>query len=396
LRDADLQRRDGGSVEVAQLERGVDRPDRVVAVGDGRAERRVDVAALVADGDLQDERVVAQQYRLRGPHQGVEVLGRPWVAVVVDAVEPQEQRHRRAQFGEELAHAGAEAIGDRRDHPLSTSVVVDGIVADRGPRVARDDAVEFGHDTEAFVGHVRAVAPLGDRECRPDGLGGRLVDHHLARGRFVFGRRQPTHGVAGEGVDQLDRRVADDGAHRRSGGDRDLHGQRHLVVADGDRAQAGHRVLQRERAPDGTARCRLGGTGSGSLVVGAQRVVVEPTRDRVAAVHDHAATSVGDLGDERVVDAVEHDEQLFGTALGSVGAHERLGERGEPGDVGEQRRAGAAARQLDTARERESTVFGDVREGGLGHVGEQCRTRERPPCHASRRGRTWFTAGARG
>ena len=105
LGDADLHLEHRRHVQRAQLERGGDGAHGVVAVGDRCAERGVEVAALVADRDLQDVALEAGQDRLHLADERVELVGGVVVAVVVDAVEAQEQRHRRPELGEELAHA---------------------------------------------------------------------------------------------------------------------------------------------------------------------------------------------------------------------------------------------------------------------------------------------------
>ena len=127
----------GATDQLAELDRRGRGALRVVTVGDRCTERSVDVAALVADGDLQDVALVAVQDGLHGADELVELLLGVGVAVVVDALEADEQRHGRPQLGEELAHAAAEAVGDRRDEPVHDQLCRQRVVGQRRPRIDR-------------------------------------------------------------------------------------------------------------------------------------------------------------------------------------------------------------------------------------------------------------------
>src|SRR5262245_32356417 len=52
------------------------------------------------------------------------------------------------------------------------------------------------------------------------------------------------------------------------------------------------------------------------------------------------------MSDQGLIDLVDLLNQCFGAAAGAECAVERLGQRGEAGDIGQQRRAGTVLRQL--------------------------------------------------
>ena len=152
---------------------------------------------------------------------------------------------------------------------------------------------------------------------------------------MVLGRRELVDEPAGEHVDQLELGVADDESARRADGDRHLHGEPHgRRRGRDDLADSRHRLLHRERA------------GGGARAV----VAVEPARDRVAAEVDDVAAEAVELVDDRVEDAIQVGGQLLGAALRPELVGQRLGQRREAGDVGEQGGAADAVGQLDARR----------------------------------------------
>ena len=107
-------------------------------------------------------------------------------------------------------------------------------------------------------------------------------------------------------------------------------------------------------------------------------VTVQPRRHRVAAeVDDVAAPRVQRLH-QRGEDEVERGAELLGATAFAELARQGLGERGEAGDVDEQRGAGGQRREVLPARERPTPVSRDV---GLGIVPGQ-RLRQRIPSAA--------------
>ncbi len=118
VRDSDLDAGDRGRrLELAQLERGGRRARGVVLVRERRAEHRVQVGALVAERQVEEIAAVRREDPLHAADEIVELRDRVVVVVVVDAAEPDEQRIRRPQLGEELAASGAQALVDRRQQP---------------------------------------------------------------------------------------------------------------------------------------------------------------------------------------------------------------------------------------------------------------------------------------
>ena len=89
-------------------------------------------------------------------------------------------------------------------------------------------------------------------------------------------------------------------------------------------------------------------------------VAVDPAGDRVAAEVDDVAAEAVELGDERVEDAIEVRRQHLGAALRAQLVGQRLGQRREARDVGEQRRAVDGLRYLAARRERAPAVTGNV------------------------------------
>ncbi len=89
-------------------------------------------------------------------------------------------------------------------------------------------------------------------------------------------------------------------------------------------------------------------------------VAVDPAGDRVAAEVDDVAAEAVELGDERVEDAVEVRRQHLGATLRAQLVGQRLGQRREARDVGEQRCAVDRLRYLAARRERAPAVTGNV------------------------------------
>ena len=81
------------------------------------------------------------------------------------------------------------------------------------------------------------------------------------------------------------------------------------------------------------------------------------------------------LLDQGVVDPVQLDQQLLGAALRPERVDQRLGQRREAGDVGEQRRPGRSPRQIVATGEGVATIGREVCERGFGHGDSDCRVR---------------------
>jgi hypothetical protein len=72
---------------------------------------------------------------------------------------------------------------------------------------------------------------------------------------------------------------------------------------------------------------------------------LQPAGDGVAAEADHAAPIAVQLGDQGVVHQVQVADELFSAALRAELAHQRFGQRGETGNIGEQNGARRPVRQ---------------------------------------------------
>ena len=82
---------------------------------------------------------------------------------------------------------------------------------------------------------------------------------------------------------------------------------------------------------------------------------------RVAAEVDDVTAEALEIGDQRVKDAVEVGGELLGPALRAELVRQRLGQRREARDVGEQRRTADSVRHRAPGGQRASPVPGDVR-----------------------------------
>ena len=173
----------------------------------------------------------------------------------------------------------------------------------------------------------------------------RGIDDHLALAGLVFGRCQPHQRLAGQRVEHAPARIADEKAPRRPG----RHGRLH------------------RQADAGAARRRERGKGTHCLLHGKRRgrrtvavVAVEPAGDCVAGKGDHAAAKTMYFVDHGVVDEVEKARQFLGAALCAQFQHQRLGQRGEARDVGEERGALRPVGKLTRPNQRLPPIHGDV------------------------------------
>ena len=118
------------------------------------------------------------------------------------------------------------------------------------------------------------------------------------------------------------------------------------------------------------AACIASRTGGGAAPV----VAVDPAGDRIAREVDDVAAEPIELGDDRSDDLTQDRGQDLGASLRAELRGEGLGQRGEPGDIGEQPGSANAVRHPGAAREGTATVPRDV---GLGIVeGGRVRSRD--------------------
>ncbi len=174
----------------------------------------------------------------------------------------------------------------------------------------------------------------------------RCVEDDFSFERVALRGRQRVDQPPGKNVHQLNVRIADDEAPCVA------HGNRHLQRVSMTRSCAGddfgHVVHSRLH---GDPACR----GTGAVVA------VDPAGDCIAAEVDDVTAVAIELLDERIEDAIQVEGQALRASLGAELQRQRLGERGETGDVGEQCRPADAVGHVDPGGERASAVAGNVR-----------------------------------
>ena len=340
-------------VERSQLERGGHGARAVVLVRVRRAEDGVEVGALVADRDLEHVAAVA-------PSRSAARGGRSR-----RASRPRRRRRSRCRrTGRTARPPGAARRGTRRGRCAAARRRPAGSTAGRPPPAA---------------GSSVGDRQLGRRVVQPGDDADRASARRRRSRRSPISTRSPSEASADSSsttspccawcsaaASSSIRRPASTSISWISGSPttkrRASPTATATFIASRTPRRAGrdlladhlHRLLHRERA-GGRARAV---------------VAVEPAGDRVAAEVDDVAAEAVELGDDGVEDEVEAGGQLLGAALRPELGGERLRQRREAGDVGEERRAVHAVGQLDAGRERPPPVAGDVRLGVV--EGELC------------------------
>ena len=345
--DADLDARHAGRLlEGTDPHRCGQRPAGVVLVGLRRSEDGVEVRPLVTDRQLEDVATTVGERSLRPSDEVVELLGAGVVAVVLDAAEAHEDRDRRAQLGEQLAAPRAQALIDGRQDPRSHE-----LLGERRLRIGRHGFgrgdVQPGEDAHGAAA-VGIQSSLGDLDPIAERVEPGLADHDLARRGVALGCCQLVDQRSGEHVDQLDRGVAGDEAAGPADDDGHLERQMERSTGRADElARALHRLLH----------------GEGARRPADAVVTVDPAGDGIAAEVDDDAAAGVQLGDQLLEDAVEPGRQLLRSTLRAELGDEHLGDRREPRDVGEQRRALHAMGELAALADGTTPVAGDEGSG---------------------------------
>lgn len=285
-------------------------PD-VIFVGDGSAENAVEITALVTDRDVDEEAAIAGEETLNPADKGAEFLPGEVIAIVIDASEFEEDGDGGTEFGEEFALAGGEAVEHRGEEPGLD--LGGGQFWEWHAIGVMDWAMDALDDGESVAGSG-IDAPLGNLEERFQSGSGDDVDDELALAGQSSGAGHSLQGFACEDVQGLDFAVADDKASCRA----DSHGRLDCeaddtVVEDLHPGELRHEPLHAETRGDGVAAV----------------VVVEPACDGIAGKGDDASSEPVNLLDERGIDSIEVDGELFDAAAGAEGGSEGLGERGE-------------------------------------------------------------------
>jgi hypothetical protein len=100
-----------------QFQGSLERPLGVVFVGYRRAVGGIQVAALVANGELQEHPAKACYDCLGLADEDVQLFSSGAVAIVINAFEVQEEHDRRAQLGQEVTLPGLQALPHGRKDP---------------------------------------------------------------------------------------------------------------------------------------------------------------------------------------------------------------------------------------------------------------------------------------
>ncbi len=327
-------------------------PEGIVVVGHRCAESRVEVTALLADGELDQGPLVAGQYLLHPAHKAVQVVAGLGVAVV-DALKAQEKGCGRPQLGQEMVLRGVESFIDGRLDPGPGLLGRDRGEGVPGRRRRRHPGQGLHQEDVPLWGRA-------DSGILTKSRGGTGIQRQLALFELGLGRVQSGHEFPGQDVQALDGRITHQEATHFPLHHADLDAQGDGVLCgDGDGLKGGHGLLHGQAGGQGQVDTPICGWGHG---------VVEPTGDGVAAEADDAAAPGVDVVDQGAVDPVQVIGQLLCTATGTVGAQEGLGQGSETGDVGEKGRAPAFLRQGCTARQCMAAVQGDVGQARI-HAG---------------------------
>lgn len=106
------------------------RSDRLqgnVIMGGGSAEGGIEIAALVARRDLDDQPIVRGDHLLNPLDEVVKLGARSFVTVKGDAAELDEEGRHRAEFGKKFALAQADFFEDVRQQPGPRLVFTNGV-----------------------------------------------------------------------------------------------------------------------------------------------------------------------------------------------------------------------------------------------------------------------------
>ena len=121
-------------------------------MGNGRSKRRVEIAALVTDRQLQYVAFVSMKHLLDGTDEVAQVRLSAGVVVVVNATEADEHRHRGAKLGEELTGPTEKAIGNRRQQPRPQHIIAQRGVVECRPWVGHDKVTKRAYHRKSFIG----------------------------------------------------------------------------------------------------------------------------------------------------------------------------------------------------------------------------------------------------
>ena len=190
-----LRRRD-------QFHGRADRAGRVIVMRLRRAERRVQIAPLVAKRYLDQGSLIAGNNLLHPMYRGVKLVASRVVAVVVDAGKTHEKRCGGPQLGQELALIAAQAFVDCGQDPRAQEGFVQAIRDNRGPRRGRNRCVYRVDHGKALTG-CRVDPPRSyNRDVFPHLVQQSRRNDDLAGSGQLFGACDLVQRATGEHVDQ--------------------------------------------------------------------------------------------------------------------------------------------------------------------------------------------------
>ena len=205
--DLDSGRRRCGT-QVSQLERGGRGTRGVVLVCKRRTEHREQIAAFVAEGELQQVSPERCDDVLNVPDDRVQFSHRVVVAVVVDAGEMHEHRDSGAKLRQELASTGSQSLAHHRKDPRFDGHIGKGFVMGWRWRTV-DGTADLAHHGE--VASASWVDPeRADLDAVPQRPKRRFIEDHVVFVGQLLRGRQRVDESSREHVDELDTRVSHD------------------------------------------------------------------------------------------------------------------------------------------------------------------------------------------
>ena len=289
-------------------------------MGHRRAKGGVTIAALIANRQAEQGAAAALDDLLGAAHKSIQFFTRASICIVVNPLEAQEQRRRAAQLGEEGAQPGLLALINGLQQPGPRLKIVCHGWKRLWPRAYRER-----------LHHPKPCATLRRRPGCADlhiGFGPvqrGLVSQHLAALGQALALGHARQGSSGQGIEQLDARVADHEAPHCSRGQRNLQLQgRGCAIRQADLGAGLHGSLHIQ--------------GRGQAAVGRVFILAvcarplrfaEPAGDRIARKADHAAPVLVHYFQQGIVNDVQIVGQHFHAAARPQALRQNLGQRGE-------------------------------------------------------------------
>ena len=190
LAQPNLEWRQGtrGTRLVMQCQRGQHGPMRVILVGHRRTERATEVAAFIANNDLEQGAVIARQHPLHRTDERIEARFRVGLVIVVNPDETHEHRHSGAQFRQKQALPGQFSRIDGWQEPRAQHRNAEEARRQGGPRGGGRGCKQFKQRRKAFA-QFGIFAPRARHRRSAQRRDTRRIKHHLPRHRVMLRRR---------------------------------------------------------------------------------------------------------------------------------------------------------------------------------------------------------------